>query len=83
MELNLLNINHQGNSESPPVLLLTGVGVGGPRESDDGNIDTRTIRQVAPRHSIHSLTLSRPHTLSHRSSDQHQQNYNTTLQIQS
>ena len=30
------------------MLVLAGGGVGGPEESDDGNIDTTTIRQVAP-----------------------------------
>ena len=30
------------------MLVLAGVGVGGPEESDDGNIDMTTIRQVAP-----------------------------------
>ena len=66
------------------MLVLAGGGVGGPEESDDGNIDMTTIRQVAPVTQYTPLLCpGHTHCLIALSSEQHQQNYNTTSQIQS
>lgn len=91
MELNLLSVNlikENYRVHSPhwlaDMLVLAGGGVGGPEESDDGNIDMTTIRQVAPVTQYTPLLCpGHTHCLIALSSEQHQQNYNTTLQIQS